>query len=501
MSDTKRMVIAFLVIMVILFVWQWLTPKRQMPQTNTTSVETNQTVMPIAKEPPRLIEPKQTSQKPVEPEIEVALENKFIKIIFSSFGGTIKSVYLKKYQAELIPANSTVLQTTLSTDSASAINWQIIYQDDSTVIFANKLTKLYRLNNSYSLSMQITSELPMQSYLQIDYGAGLALTEADTKEELKHQSLFYRNYIKTNKKSSTKLKPTTLDTVKWISLKTKYFTSILAVNQTHATVSVLPIADGRIGYRLATPFTTTADYILYFGPLHYDILRNYKMDWEAIVDLGWTRVFSVAILKFLMFLFSIFKNYGLAIIIFSIIMKAIFFPLSRLSTKQMHQMQMLQPKIQELKKKYKDDAQTLNRETMQLYRLYKINPFAGCLPLIFQLPVFWALYAVLQKTIELRRADFGLWIHDLSLKDPYYILPVLMGVSFLVQNFLTSADKRNLALLIFMPIFLTVIFLNFPSGLQLYWLFFNLLSIVESIIGRGGIKWKTQKTLVSTDKT
>jgi YidC/Oxa1 family membrane protein insertase len=181
-------------------------------------------------------------------------------------------------------------------------------------------------------------------------------------------------------------------------------------------------------------------------------------------------------------------------------MKAIFFPLTRMSNKQMVQMQQLQPKMEELKKKYKGDAQSLNRETMQLYKLYKINPFSGCLPLIFQLPIFWALYSVLQKTIELRQASFAFWLKDLSLKDPYYILPILMGVSFLIQNFLTSADKRNMALLIFMPIFLTVIFLNFPSGLQLYWLFFNLLSIVESIIARGGIKWKKQK-IMSTATT
>jgi len=127
---------------------------------------------------------------------------------------------------------------------------------------------------------------------------------------------------------------------------------------------------------------------------------------------------------------------------------------------------------------------------MQLYKLYKINPLSGCLPLIIQLPIFWALYSVLRSTIDLRRANFVFWLRDLSLKDPFYILPILMGVSFLVQNLLTSADKRNMALSVFMPIFLTVIFLNFPSGLQLYWFIYNILSIVESLIARqGGRLW------------
>ncbi|MFB0509656.1 MAG: YidC/Oxa1 family membrane protein insertase, partial [bacterium] len=165
-------------------------------------------------------------------------------------------------------------------------------------------------------------------------------------------------------------------------------------------------------------------------------------------------------------------------------------PLTHRSTKQMQQMQLLQPKLEELKKKYKNDSQALNRETMQLYKLYKINPLSGCLPLIIQLPIFWALYSVLRSTIDLRRASFVFWLKDLSMKDPFYILPILMGVSFLAQNLLTSADKRNKVLQIFMPIFLTVIFLNFPSGLQLYWFIYNILSIVESIIARkGGISW------------
>jgi len=131
---------------------------------------------------------------------------------------------------------------------------------------------------------------------------------------------------------------------------------------------------------------------------------------------------------------------------------------------------------------------------MQLYKIHKINPFSGCLPLIIQLPIFWALYSVLRSTFDLRQANFMFWLKDLSLKDPYYILPILMGVSFLAQSLLTSADKRNMALQVFMPIFMTVIFLNFPSGLQLYWFIYNILSILESmIVLKGGLPWrKTQ---------
>jgi YidC/Oxa1 family membrane protein insertase len=215
-------------------------------------------------------------------------------------------------------------------------------------------------------------------------------------------------------------------------------------------------------------------------------------------------------LWFLRFLFSVVRNWGVAIIIFSILMKAAFYPLTRTQTRQMRQMQLLQPKLNELKAKYKDDSQKLNAETMQLYRLYKINPASGCLPLLVQMPVFWALYAVLRNAIEMRGAALGLWLRDMSEPDMLFghlpagipmiggsaigLLPVLMGVSFIGQNLLTSTDKRNMAMTIIFPIFITLIFLNMPSGLQLYWFMYNVLSIGESIISlKGGLPWGKSK--------
>jgi YidC/Oxa1 family membrane protein insertase len=494
MNDTTRMIIAFVAIMAILLVWQILTPKRRTQPINSQPVTTTQTQ--TSKDTQGLASTQQptalqiaVTQKPVQPETEITLENKLMRVVFSNIGGTIKSIYLKKYQAELVPANSRVLETKPSQNDVD-VNWNIIYHDDSTIIFEGLFKKTYRLHNDYTLSLNIEGT----TSCQISFESGIAMTEANHKEEYRHFALFYKNSNKPNKLTAMRLKPTVVSNIQWIGLKSKYFTMVLSSPSSMGSANITPLTDGRIGYAYQ-PSTTTNNYLLYFGPLDYDILRGYHFGWEALKDLGWTRIFSVAILKLLQFLYSIFRNYGVAIIIFAILIKAIFFPLTRMTNKQMMQMQMLQPKLEELKKKYKSDPQALNRETMQLYRLYKINPFSGCLPLIFQLPIFWALYSVLQKTIELRHASFVFWIKDLSVKDPHLILPILMGVSFLIQNFLTSADKRNMALMIFMPIFLTVIFLNFPSGLQLYWFIFNLLSIVESIISRGGFKWKTQKTL------
>ncbi len=193
-------------------------------------------------------------------------------------------------------------------------------------------------------------------------------------------------------------------------------------------------------------------------------------------------------------------------------MKGIFYPLSRTQIRQMRQLQLLQPKIEELKKKYKDNPQLLNQETMRLYQLYKVNPLSGCLPLLVQMPVFFALYAVLRNFIELRGAGFALWLKDLSQPDTLFghipagvpllggsaigLLPILMGVSFIAQNLITATDRRNWAMTIIFPLFITAIFLNLSSGLQLYWFVYNILSIGESLIAtKGGKIWqKKQKS-------
>lgn len=257
--------------------------------------------------------------------------------------------------------------------------------------------------------------------------------------------------------------------------------------------------------------TPETQFSVYLGPIEYDRLRSFGLGLENAAGLGWTRPIALAMLWFLRLLYSVVRNWGLALIVFSILMKLVFYPLTRTQTRQMRQMQLLQPKLDELKAKYKGDQQKLNAETMQLYRLYKINPASGCLPLLVQMPVFWALYSVLRSAIEMRGAALGLWLNDLSQPDTLFghlpqglpmiggaaigLVPILMGASSIAQSLMTSTGKRNLALTIIMPVFITLIFLNMPSGLQLYWLMYNVLSIGESIIAmKGGTPWRKMKT-------
>jgi len=174
-------------------------------------------------------------------------------------------------------------------------------------------------------------------------------------------------------------------------------------------------------------------------------------------------------------------NWGVAIILLTLLVKGAFFHLSAASYRSMAKMRKLQPKMLELRDRYGDDRQKLSQETMDLYRKEKVNPLGGCLPILIQMPVFLSLYWVLLESVELRQAPLGGWIHDLSVMDPYFVLPLLMGASMYYQQKLNPPppDPMQAKVMQFMPIIFTVFFLFFPAGLVLYWLVNNLLSISQ----------------------
>ena len=203
------------------------------------------------------------------------------------------------------------------------------------------------------------------------------------------------------------------------------------------------------------------------------------MGLENSIDYGWVKWLALPLLITLKYLNQFVHNYGIAIIIITTLIKIIFWPLGNKSYKSMKEMQSLQPKISELREKFKNDKTKLNQEVMQLYKKYKVNPMSGCLPMVIQIPVFFGLYKALLYSIELRHAPFAFWIQDLSAKDPYYITPIIMGATMLWQQKLSPqvGDPMQAKLMLLMPIVFTFLFLNFPSGLVIYWLFNNILSI------------------------
>ena len=220
---------------------------------------------------------------------------------------------------------------------------------------------------------------------------------------------------------------------------------------------------------------------LFIGPKEIRNLEAKHLDLDRSVDYGWFHFLAVPLVQLLLFLNDYLHNYGLAIIFLTIFIKAIFYPLANKSYRSMSAMKKLQPKIEELRKLHSSDKQQLNQEMMKLYQENKVNPLGGCLPIVVQIPVFFALYKVLLLSVEMRHAPFFLWIHDLSVKDPYYVLPLLMGVSMFLQSKMNPApaDPMQAKIMMFLPVIFTFMFLSFPAGLVLYWLLNNVLSIAQ----------------------
>jgi YidC/Oxa1 family membrane protein insertase len=220
---------------------------------------------------------------------------------------------------------------------------------------------------------------------------------------------------------------------------------------------------------------------LYAGPQEQALLKTLAPGLELTVDYGWLRPLAVPLFWVLNEIHKMVNNWGVAIILLTVIIKLIFYPLSAASYKSMAKMKVLAPKLQRLKERYGDDRQRMHQAMMELYKTEKINPLGGCLPIAVQIPVFIALYWVLLLSVELRQAPFVWWIQDLSRPDPFYILPVLMGATMFIQTWLnpTPPDPMQAKLMKIMPLAFSVFFFFFPSGLVLYWLVNNILSIAQ----------------------
>lgn len=220
---------------------------------------------------------------------------------------------------------------------------------------------------------------------------------------------------------------------------------------------------------------------LYIGPKEQKILKQLPAGMELTVDYGWLTFLSAPLFWVLEWIHGWVGNWGWAIVMLTVLIKIAFYPLSAASYKSMAHMKKLQPKMQELKERYGEDRQKLNQAMMEMYKTEKINPLGGCLPILIQIPVFIALYWVLLESVEMRQAPFILWLRDLSIPDPYFVLPIVMGATMFLQQKLNPAPVDPIQKKVFMalPVMFTVFFLFFPSGLVLYWVVNNVLSIAQ----------------------
>ncbi|TKB51891.1 membrane protein insertase YidC [Ferrimonas aestuarii] len=276
----------------------------------------------------------------------------------------------------------------------------------------------------------------------------------------------------------------------WVAMLQHYFVSawIPVADQQNTLYSKIYGNEGAIGVKqpltvIPAGATMTIGSEMYVGPKNQDALSQLSETLNLVVDYGWLWFIAQPLHWLLMALQSVVVNWGVAIIGITLLVRGALYPLTKAQYTSMAKMRNLQPKMEELKKKFGDDRQRLSQGMMELYQKEKVNPMGGCLPMLLQFPIFIAFYWVLLESVELRQAPFMLWITDLSVKDPYYILPILMGISMFImqkmQPMSPGMDPMQQKMMQYMPVIFTVFFLWFPSGLVLYWLVGNLVAITQ----------------------
>jgi len=294
--------------------------------------------------------------------------------------------------------------------------------------------------------------------------------------------------------------------VGWVGYADHYFlAAMIPADPSQARAAVSP-ENGGVQLLLSSPRAAEPEaatrFTIYVGPKDVAVLEGSGFQLDRAVDFGWFSFLAVPLLRLLKLFHSVTRNYGVDVILLTILVKVLFIPLTNRSMKSMRDMQRLQPQMAKLREKFKDDREQLNKEMIELYRRHRVNPLGGCLPMLLQFPVFIGLYQALSQAIELRHAKFAFWVHDLSAHEcypwpgqgtvsgcndlallgfPIPILVLLMGGSMILQQYLAPSSGMDPAqqrmMMILMPVMFTVMFINFPSGLVLYWLVNNLLTI------------------------
>jgi YidC/Oxa1 family membrane protein insertase len=476
-------------------------------------------------------------------ETDVVVDTSLYRAVWSSKGGVLKSWVLKEHMTsarsnglsrffdklfgrrvrkeppqplELVPAqaaeigrfpfslglddtalagqlNSSVFAaSTAALDLADGAGGELrfAFSDGSSV----QAEKTFRFTGgSYGLSMEIRvwkNGQPVAA--SVLWGPGLSnLTAEDLKQSFSaaRGSAVYTGG-KVNRMNERKYKPgeNTYNFVDWAAYEENYFVALF----------VLPSQKGQVRFLQETAEGRAASYFLYvteprlafIGPKGVDDLKAFGHDAKKVVNFGFFGSIAEILLAAVKYFHKLVPNWGVAIIILTLVIKILFFPLTYSSTKSMAKMADLQPKVKAIRAKYKkaktdiDQRRQMNEEMMRLYKEQGVNPAGGCLPLLIQLPVFWGVFRMLVVAVEFRHAPFALWITDLSAKDPSYITPVLMGITQYVSQKMTptSADPSQAKMMLLMPFVMTIFFINFQSGLVLYWLTTNVLQIGQQAL-------------------
>ena len=381
------------------------------------------------------------------------------------------------------------------------------FQDESGMQVTKRFTftaNSYRVDVDYLINNNTNNSISVQMYAQlkqsttVDSKTGMLPTyrgAAYSTEEDRYEKYKFDDIKDETLNVSTK--------GGWIAMLEHYFVSAWVpnadnVNQIYSTYS--SNADAVIGYKAPTQIINAhsegkTSAIFYVGPKDQEVLEKIAPNLDLTIDYGFLWMISQPLFWLLLKIQSIVSNWGVAIIIITLIVKGGMYPLTKAQYTSMAKMRELAPKMAKLKERFGDDRQKMSQATMEMYRKEKVNPAGGCLPLIFQMPIFLALYWVFLESVELRHAPFVLWIQDLSAMDPYFVLPILMGISmFVMQKMqpMTVQDPMQQKIMQYMPVLFSVFMAWFPSGLVLYWFVSNLISITQMKIIFSGIEKRKQ---------
>ena len=545
--EQSRLLIAIVLSLAIFLAWQFIfspdeAERRQAKKVESPAVEEKQAVKDTEKpykeaiEKPAPAEESTVEETPLPEAATITVDTPLYQAKISENGAVFYSVLLKNYR-EKVQKNAPLKQI-LTGDETFGVGLlgftgKSIAGLDKAVFTANLPSRQVQVNDSprdltflwrsqdgiviektykfapdtYAIGMEVIIKNGSGRGIQDKLFVALYSKAPDDKRMYAFEgpSALINDKLEEIKTKKLKDQNTFDGKIKWVALQSRYFMSGLIPDQIEeASLHLALKSDKFVAAQYLQPEKAiqpgtqyTYKYQLFMGPKRIQELRNVGNDLQKVVDFGWFDIIAKPCLWLMNLFYSVIPNYGVAIIILTILVKLLLWPLGQKSYKSMSEMKKIQPLMKEIREKYKDDKQRMNQEVMGLYRTYKINPLGGCLPMVVQLPVFFALYRMLYEAIELRHAPFFLWIDDLAAPDrlfrfdfsipfmePPYGIPVLtivMGASMLLQQKMSPpmGDATQAKMMMFMPIIFTVIFINFSSGLVLYWLVNNILSIAQ----------------------
>lgn len=535
--DPKRLLLAVILTSVVLLAFSYFFgPKPQIPVAKDESkeiVEKND----VAKAPeviqPKAYEQATKSDLPIEKRSFTVLEEKntinkrtSYRAEISNQGALLDKYSLIDFSKEQVlfdkEKSGSYLLELSSNNPQSPLDKTAIYEilnaDASSILlkhvtkFGLEIRRFYQFLGNATIEEQISFKNLSQTPIKVEPILSADRSEEGSKEPgilnpgVQGQSIT----VKTNEKyerftyGDVKDKPKNIKNIKYVAFDDQFFLTAIVPNYNdnieqvninasekdkiktaHISLLLKPLV-------LVPQEEQTISHKFFVGPKQIDLLASFSTPLDENIDFGWFGVLSRPMLWLLVQIFSFVQNYGLAIIIITFIIKLLTYPLTQKSFTSQQEMKKLAPKIKELQQKYGHDRTLLGQKQMELYKTHGINPVSGCLPLLIQLPIWFAFFQMLRNSVELFDQPFYGWLTDLTRPDPYFILPILMGVSMLIQQAFTPppTDQPHMKYVMWiMPIFLTFIMLNMPSGLSLYILTNNLLTIVQQII----IKRKAEK--------